>query len=85
MGKILLWNLGLMFGFMVLTSLSGQSESIFYDMGFMTLQMIANFGLGLYFLIRQKRIPGLAHLLSAFLVILVGFGMCAGKIMIMGG
>lgn len=83
-GKILLWNFGLMFGFMLLSSTAG-ADSLIYDLCFMILQMVVNFLGGLFFILAKRRQAGLALLLSAFLVVLVGFGMCAGKAAIMGG
>ena len=83
-GKILLWNFGLMFAVMLLSSIGG-ADSVIFDLMFMILQVIVNLLLGLFFIFSQRRNAGLAHLLSVFLVVLVGFGACAGKLEILGG
>jgi len=84
LGKILLWNFGLMFGVMLLSSIGG-ADSVIFDLMFMILQVIVNLLLGLYFIFSQRRNAGLAHLLSVFLVVLVGFGACSAKLDMFGG
>ena len=84
-GKVLIWNFGLMLGFMILTGLSGNQDSLILDLVFMVLQVILNLVLGLILLLRKQTHSGLGCLSSAFLVFIVGYGMCAGKVAILGG
>ncbi len=84
-GKILLWNFGIMLGFMTLTGLGGQTDSLIIDLLLMVLQVAANLLLGIIFVVQRKYNSGLAFLLSAFLVVIIGAGMCAGKASILGG
>lgn len=84
-GKILLWNFGIMLGFMTLTGLSGNTDSLIVDLLLMIVQVAANLLLGIIFVVQRKYNAGLAFLLSAFLVVIIGAGMCAGKASLLGG
>ena len=79
MGKILMWNFIGLIGAMVLTGLMGGGDSVVADMLIILLQAAANFLLGLIFVFGSKKPAGVAFLLSAVLVFIIGFGMCAGK------
>ncbi|MBK8923168.1 MAG: hypothetical protein IPM81_16935 [Saprospirales bacterium] len=82
-GKILLWNLGIMLGYVTLSGLTGKSESVFLDLILMILQVAANLLLAIISFVQGKRNAGLGFLLSLFLVVIVGFGVCAGKITVL--
>lgn len=79
-GKIILGNFAVILIYMAVGRLIGGGDSIGTDFFFIILQVVLNIlvGIGSLFF-KESRLTGLALLLSALMVAVIGPGMCSAK------
>lgn len=92
LGKVVLINFAVMLVYMALTTTlmgeSGQDAAmgvLILDAILLVAQVGINFVLGIVFLFTDLRHVGLAMIISALLVGVIGFGACFGKIALLDG
>lgn len=85
-GKVLLVNIGLMLGYMILSGVSSDPEAgIIADSFLVVAQVGLNLAAGLVLVfMKQSRHIGGALLICGFLMGLIGFGSCLGKLALFG-
>jgi peptidoglycan/LPS O-acetylase OafA/YrhL len=85
MKKILLINLGIFAVYTLLSYLISPKEGMIYHAFFIVSHVILNFLIGIISLIANSRNSnGGAYILSAALVLVIGFGTCMGITQLIG-
>ena len=79
-GKIVLGNFAVMLTYMAVGGLIGGRDSMGTDFFFIIIQVIINVLLGIgSLLFKESRLAGMAFLLSALLIAVIGPGICSAK------
>ena len=90
-GKVVLINFGIMLGYLILSSVFGPSglggDSAYgvlaVDAALIAIQAGLNFVLGLGMLLSDYKHVGGAMMIAAFVIAVLGFGACVGKVSIL--